>query len=566
MNLLYKTLAVVLAAWAVFQPLRAEGLFFTIGGQGYAAVPDSTALTLYCPVPESALPAQVGIRSEGDAYTWAGETEGPFVALSDCTQTYAVRSARDGAVWKVAFTTLPLVSLSTDGKPVEGKEDVPAQLRVFDPVRNPGKAYRYDCLAHYRGSYSMFFEKKSLSIDIIDKLTGEELEPSFFGIRQTDAWILDAMAVDVSRLRNRLCFDLWNTVSVCPWNGERNGTEGQYVELIYEGRYHGLYCFSDKVKRKTLGLKKTVEGAPDGLHGLLYKGLSGVWNWALCLQWYKPEPMDSTVWNRYELRYPNLTTGELVWNPLLQAILVCSTIDDNNTPENFEAHWKELFYEDNFYEYALMLMVLNLVDSGMYNSFLAAYDYEADTRMLMIPWDMDGSMGRNPNGYKETPNRGWGQVDYLGPYSRMLTSWPKAFSTELNNHWARWKAGAFSPEALDSRMKAYADLFARSGAWGREYGRWGKMMADHGLDFADTPYAETEYISRWYREQVAYIDDLLQKGMTGIGEVPALSGDASDAPVYNLNGKYVGRYSGVWAGLPLGIYVVGGKKCVKASR
>lgn len=562
-----KALCACLAALVVPLSLRAEEVYFTISGQDYAAVPDSAAMTLYCSVPASALPAQVGIRSSaGTIYEWDEGADGHSITLRDCTRTYPLRSVRDGAVWQVAFTTLPVVTLTTTAGPLTGHDEMPAQIQVFDPQRNPGRSYRYDCQANYRGSYSILFEKKSLSIDLVDKLTGKEVETSFCGIRSTNAWILDAMAVDPMRMRNRLCFDLWNTVSACPWNGQRNGTEGQYVELIYEGRYHGLYCLTDKVKRKTLGLRKTPDGAPDGLHGLLYKGLSGQWCWALCLQWYDAEPMDSVVWNRYELRYPNNTVGEAVWNPLLQTILTASQINDDNTQENFEAHWRERFYEDNFYDYALLLMVMNLIDNGMYNSYLATYDYEADPRMLMIPWDMDGSLGRNPNGYKETRNRGWGQVDYLGPYGRMLTYRPQEFSTELNQRWMRWKEGAFSPEAFGRRLRAYADLLLHSGAWGREYARWQEMMTGSLLDFSPTPHEEADYICQWYREQVHYIDSLLQKGITGIGSATTYPASSSAAAVYNLRGQYLGRYADVWNGLPQGIYVVGGQKRVKARR
>lgn len=135
-------------------------MYFTISGQDYAAVPDSTAMTLYCSVPASALPAQVGIRSSaGTIYEWDEGADGHSITLRDCTRTYPLHSVRDGAIWQVAFTTLPVVTLTTTAGPLTGHDEMPAQIQVFDPQRTPGRAYRYDCQANYRGSYSILFEK-----------------------------------------------------------------------------------------------------------------------------------------------------------------------------------------------------------------------------------------------------------------------------------------------------------------------------------------------------------------------------------------------------------------------
>ena len=70
------------------------------------------------------------------------------------------------------------------------------------------------------------------------------------------------MAVDRLRMRNRLNFDIWNAMSGTPYetdNDNRNGTNGFFVELFINGEYHGLYCMTDKVNRKLLGVKKTDE-------------------------------------------------------------------------------------------------------------------------------------------------------------------------------------------------------------------------------------------------------------------------------------------------------------------
>ena len=51
----------------------------------------------------------------------------------------------------------------------------------------------------------------------------------------------------------------------------RNGSEGVFVEVFINGEYHGLYCMTDKINRKLLGLKKakTNDDGQIEIRGLL---------------------------------------------------------------------------------------------------------------------------------------------------------------------------------------------------------------------------------------------------------------------------------------------------------
>jgi hypothetical protein len=104
------------------------------------------------------------------------------------------------------------------------------------------------------------------------------LNADIFGIRKENSWILDAMAIDRTRMRNRVCFDVWNSMSRTSYDTKydnRNGTNGVFVEVFINGEYNGLYCLSDKIDRKLLGLKKTKldDEGEVSIRGLLYKGI-----------------------------------------------------------------------------------------------------------------------------------------------------------------------------------------------------------------------------------------------------------------------------------------------------
>lgn len=100
----------------------------------------------------------------------------------------------------------------------------------------------------------MAYDKKSLAVRLVDG-RGDDLDANVLGIREENSWILDAMAIDRIRMRNRICFDIWNSMSSTPYDtgyDNRNGTDGVFVELFLNGEYWGLYCLSDKVDRKLL--------------------------------------------------------------------------------------------------------------------------------------------------------------------------------------------------------------------------------------------------------------------------------------------------------------------------
>ena len=165
--------------------------------------------------------------------------------------------------------SLPLVNLTVDTSAVNRNDYVQGVIEITDYQRRTDPAaetVRYQCKLRYRGASASIYSKKSFAVRLYGE-TGEDLDANIFGIREENSWILDAMAIDRLRMRNRVCFDVWNDMSHTPYEtkyANRNGTEVVFVELFLNGDYHGLYCMSDKIDRKLLGLKKAKATADGG--------------------------------------------------------------------------------------------------------------------------------------------------------------------------------------------------------------------------------------------------------------------------------------------------------------
>ncbi|MGN0630753.1 MAG: CotH kinase family protein, partial [Ruminococcus sp.] len=305
--------------------------------------------------------------------------------------------------WETAISeyneySLPLVNVEVDVSGLSKESYIPGHITIVDAeMRTEGRLMAsFDCKLRYRGASSLQYDKKSFAIKLIDS-DGEDLDANVFGIRKENDWILDAMAIDRIRMRNRVCFDIWNEISKTPYMTDfdnRNGTLGQFVEVYLNGEYHGLYCMTDKIDRKLLNLKKAKENSDGSVYvrGVLYKGES--WTDATLMKGYDTsEPFDEEAWNGWELQYPDDYPCFDSWKPLM------SLIDFTNTRNSFFTyHYKEHFYNDNLVDYAIFIMALNIIDNNVKNTHFSCPDINNNQRFFITPWDLDCSIGGTYDG------------------------------------------------------------------------------------------------------------------------------------------------------------------------
>ena len=162
----------------------------------------------------------------------------------------------------LSSVTLPTIHIDTKNNTIGREERTPAIIHIEDAEgRLPLGLFTFTHQAgiKVRGSTATSFAKKSYAIEFCDSI-GEEVEFSLFGMRNDGDWILDAMYIDHARMRNRLCTDIWNAYNRIPHLAEEpkalNGTRGIFMEVFLNGEYNGLYCFTERIDRKQLKLKK----------------------------------------------------------------------------------------------------------------------------------------------------------------------------------------------------------------------------------------------------------------------------------------------------------------------
>lgn len=413
------------------------------------------------------------------------------------------------------FSGLPLVQIYSDA--TIGSVYSLCRVAVTEPLKVDSSAV---FLANMKihGSLSTQFNKKAYAINYRDSTGINSADHTFFGLRNDNNWILDAMYIDPGRMRNRVTTDLWNDFSVKPYwfisePKMHNGHHGKFVEVFLNDAYNGLYQMIEKVDRKQLNLKKlkyNLDSTITTQRGELYKA-SG---WSIAtLFGYGPFnnfggipafSNTSETWATFECKYPELDEGQPIdWKPLYDAINCASYLTND---ADFIAQVPNLFDLPVFADYYLMVELMLATDNHGKNMFFSVYDQSVSTKISATPWDTDATWGRR---WDQTSNITYAAQDYdtfvknnehgqLNFYLRLksldLNGW---YSSVLKNRYKELRGSYFSYNNLMARFQTYSELFTKSGAATREQNKW-----------VISPISqEMTFLSNWIIARLTYLDN-----------------------------------------------------------
>ena len=437
---------------------------------------------------------------------------------------------------KLNSKSLPLVNITVDKDNISKDDYTNATIEITDPQKrtNNQLTAAYNCKVKYRGSSSLAYDKKSFTFKLLNE-KGKSLDASLMGIREDDTWILDAMQTDPARMRDRLCFDLWNAFSFTPYdtdNSSRNGTKGYMVEVFINGDYHGLYCLTDKVNRKLLALtkaKKDDSGNPI-IKGVLYK--CDERSDAALLKGYEEADTNGETWNGWTLEYPDDYPCEASYAPLRDFISFCT----NSSNDDFEANIANNIQMQNFIDYHVFVLSQGLNDNAMNNTFLSITDINAGKQMLITPWSLDNSLGWNADNKYDAAVADNATILAVKPYERLWQNKTDDYQWRVAQRWQQLHATTLSEMMFNARVDAYVNSLTESGAWERERKAWG----GNPVPLKENLSEEAAYMKEWYAKNSTHLTEEVFKDITsGISDIDAESGNARPTTLYNIQGQKV---------------------------
>lgn len=442
----------------------------------------------------------------------------------------------DSKQWTLVFSNLPFIVIDCPLEEMSANYSItkddenhtkkyPGYLSVIDArcrtkeknSQTKGMAcYNSDINIRPRGATSGSKAKKSFNLELVKD--GESQDVHLLGYRKDDDWILASEYTDYSRMRNRVMMDLWNSVDDLPYDKDNkyqcNGTQGEFVEVFVNGAYYGLMCFTDKIDRKKLNLKKTKEATdttPEVKRGLLWKA-----NWECgetYLSSYTSKPSnDSFLWpyidskNTYgwEQKYPDDTISQAFFDP------ICNLTDFlGNSQKDFNANYTNKLYEQNVIDFILFIQAFQLLDNQKKNYYLSVRNWEKEDKYLFTLWDLDGSIGRyaggDETGTTDPKQMAWGErLGYHNLIHRFKSNTlrPDNFATKMNNRWQYLSTHQLSLQNIRAIMEKYANLFSTSGAWERERALW-LPTYKNSKKIAATPQQEVEFMMSFLEQNYA---------------------------------------------------------------
>ncbi|MBO7331141.1 MAG: CotH kinase family protein, partial [Alistipes sp.] len=419
------------------------------------------------------------------------------------------------------ITSLPIVTIYSS-ESIKDDPKVDCNFAIFDPKKRTDaeeknlEYFESKAGIEYRGAGAMRYPKKPYNFKLYDS-AGEKREAEILNIRNDNSWILDAMYLDMARMRNRVCFDLWNTFNKPYYVNEKpkamSGTRGHYVEVFVNGQYMGLFMLTDRIDRKQYQIEQ------DG--GYIYKAKG--WTAACLLQGYSARSSnDDYYWNSGEIEqeFPDADDGKKPnFNHMADFIDFVSKTSKSNFSANFSSRVDENSVIDTF-------IFLNLIlgfDNAGRNTFWIFRNVNESKKVMHGLWDLDGVLGRDWNRVVTDANRGWYQDNNGGAifwlFKRIIDGDVEGLQQKIYDRWMALKDNELAPAKFNALVDYYAEKQITSGARDREIARWREEETKDAAtgtngwihysgNYGDVEW-EARYMKTWYNDRMKKLDKLM---------------------------------------------------------
>lgn len=414
--------------------------------------------------------AQVSINNQSlvnDAYNNLGTIR--------LNEAYPVKIQVNGEIKQLSltFTNLPIVQLISAHSILDEPKSL-ARIVVNQTVLNSQPTSSYIGL-EYRGASSQSYPKKSFGFSFLNNAAlNDRTSISLFGFKTNEDWILDAMYIDKSRLRNKVSFEIWNAMG----GSKHYGIRSQLVELYLNNEHIGLYALNETINSESLDLCNAAS--------LLYKATA--WgNGTTTFDSLGGSPPNKDNWDGWEQKHPE-PNNSIEWTPLFKLRDLVVHKDD----ATFMAQISNQIEIDNFIDYYLFLNLILAYDNSGKNTFLTRQDQQDP--LAIIPWDLDGSWGVFWNGNPTSPQG----IISNNLYDRLLQLDINNFKLKLKTKWFNLRNTTFSQSNLLALFNASFLQIKKADIISIENDQW---------NLAINPQTEQNKITSWMINRLSFLDN-----------------------------------------------------------
>jgi len=408
-------------------------------------------------------------------------------------------------------SNLPIMVIETDINPnnnspyeIQDEPKVPATMKlIFRPdssrnylsdINTPEYLnYNGKIGIEFRGSTSQLLDKKpyGFTTTLADNTTNNNV--SLLGMPEENDWILNSLAFDESMIRDMLSYDVARKL------GDYT-SKGQYVEVISNGDYKGVYILLEKIKRDSkrvnvLNMSAQDDFLPDLTGGYIVKcdkttGGDDV-------AWLMPGPTENAEFI-YFLPKPELITAaqaNYIENYFYE-------LDTRTNPANSSISngYPELIDIPSFINFMLIAELSSNVDAYKLSTY---FHKDRNGKLRAGPiWDYNLTFGNDLIfwGYDRSRTDVWqfNNSDNNGPYFWLRLFDDPSFNCYFAKRWFELSAAGqpMNYFSLEDDIDFYTELLNESAE--REQLRWGSVGGR--LDNVDT-------MKTWLQERIVWINN-----------------------------------------------------------
>lgn len=355
-------------------------------------------------------------------------------------------------------------------------------------------------------------QKRNYHIKFINPDDSSKMDRKFFGLRNDNSWLLDAGQIDLLRIRNRVCTELWLEMSRAPYYADvepnaLTGVRGDFIEVFLNGKYRGMYALTEAMDRKQFKLAKYDEqDSLSRFHGMLWKtkDTSPIVRMLKSTFWSSSNNYPN--WDYFYVKYPD--PDDVMPTDYTTLHDAVEFVAHSNYAE-FKEHVAEYFDIPLVMDYWIFINAINAIDNVAKNMYWAVYDQTEDKKLTLGVWDLDCTFGQN---WTNNPIH---NPDVVGPerplstlsnlFMRLNESNPDAYAVKARNRYLELRKTLLSEESLKARFRERIEHLNKSGVIQRETQRWSgnSDISYHPLDFD----AELAYIENWIDQHMAFLDN-----------------------------------------------------------
>jgi len=374
--------------------------------------------------------------------------------------------------YQVVFTTLPVMRLDGYYSHInpELREVMLGDVCLWaanDPTTGRYSVKTSTTEWHVRGGTTASLAKKPWKLSL-EKEYRKNNNVDFLGMGADDDWILNPMVVDDTKMKENLFMQLWNTLTEqSPWN-HRMST-GEYVELIVNQSYQGIYLLQRRIDEKYLKLEE---------EDILMKGGA----------YFRSQNLETA----YEISKTPLSRE--------QTFALMEGLYTGNDTSSLDLN--------NFLDVNLFLNFAIAADNSAHKNMYYLLQKETDGyRLSLLPWDTDMSWGviwDDENGlfayhYDEAMTKRVVRLEY----SSVKRQVPE-LDTLMAQRWQAMRQSVLAEEHVLSLVDDMSTQLRRSGVLHREWDQWEPFF-----DGADTEQNLRKFLQeRLLRLDLQFEEDL----------------------------------------------------------